>query len=142
MNDAMQTGLRHRLRRALRRVEAQHQHLRPLLAEAEEASRVGADGPLRERLTRFCDALRAHFELEDQVIFPALHGLSPASQARLETLSDEHGVFLSELLSLQGAAAGSAAEALPRLRAALGEHERREEQLLESIVGSDALRGP
>ena len=140
MNDALETGLRHRLRRALRRMEQQHLHLRPLLAEVENAASDGARAPLHPPLLRFCDSLRAHFELEDSVLFPALHGLSPPSQKEIDRLSDEHGFFLSQLRGMLESTLACDAEAFARLRAALAEHERREEQLLESILGADALR--
>jgi hypothetical protein len=140
MNDSLETGLRHRLRRALRRTEAQHVKLRALLSELEGSLSAGKTGSIARQLARFCDALEAHFDLEDEVLFPALHGLHPPSKVALEALSSEHRLFLSELRGML-AAPSLDETTFARLRRALGEHERREEQLLESILGSDALRG-
>jgi hypothetical protein len=135
MDHALETGLRHRLRRALRRMEGQHLHLRPLLDELDEAVRAGAVAEIGERLTRLRDALSAHFELEESVLFPALHGLSPRSTGDLTRLVQEHRAFLAELLHLAGPdAGGQSAEAISRLRSALVEHETREERLLASFV--------
>jgi len=135
VDHALETGLRHRLRRALRRMESQHLHLRSLLGELDTALRDGAHAELPERLTRLRLALAAHFEVEDSVLFPALHGLSPHSQQDLEALSNEHGAFLDELLALASALdTARSAESFSRLRASLAEHERREERLLDGFV--------
>jgi hypothetical protein len=135
VDHALETGLRHRLRRALRRMEGQHLHLRPLLAEIDDAVRAGALAEIGERLTRLRDALSAHFELEESVLFPALHGLSPGSARDLTQLAEEHRAFLSELLHLAGGdGRARSAEAISRLRSALAAHEKREERLLASFV--------
>ena len=142
MDRALETGLRHRLRRALRRMEGQHLHLRPLFAELDEALRAGVVAELGERLTQVHGALSAHFELEESVLFPALHGLSPRSLGDLTRLAEEHGAFLAELLHLAGpAGASQRVDAIPRLRAALAEHEKREEHLLESFVSVGDAHG-
>jgi hypothetical protein len=135
MPDALQTGLRHRLRRAVRRSESQHVQLRALLADIETPLRAGTRGVSSELLARLRDALQAHFELEDQVLFPALHGLQPAAGPPIETLCREHADFLTELGASLAQPSGCDGDAFLRLRAALGDHERREEQLLESVVG-------
>jgi iron-sulfur cluster repair protein YtfE (RIC family) len=134
MSDGLETGLRHRLRRAVRRSESQHGQLRALLAEIEGPVRAGALTVPGEWIARLRDALQAHFELEDQVLFPALHGLEPTASGSIETLSREHADFLSELGASLAEPSGCACDAFLRLRAALGDHERREEQLLESVV--------
>lgn len=135
MNDGLETGLRHRLQRALRRMESQHEHLRPLFADVEGS--LVANGSLREPLIRLHDALHAHFDLEDEVLFPALRGLSPGSHGALEVLCDEHRAFLADLRGLADARRGSVEPGFRRLREALGEHERREEGLLQSILQVD-----
>ena len=132
MSDALETGLRHRLRRAVRRSESQHGQLRALLAEIEAPLRAGTRVVAADLVARLRDALQAHFELEDQTLFPALHGLRPEVGAPIEVLSREHAEFLD---GLAGASACDR-DAFLRLRAALGDHERREEQLLESVVGA------
>lgn len=141
MSDALETGLRHRLRRAVRRSESQHGQLRALLAEIEEPLRRGTRIVPAEPLARLCDALQAHFELEDATLFPALHGLRPDVSARIEVLCREHAEFLNELRGALASASGCDCDVFLRLRASLGDHERREEQLLESVVGVDGRRG-
>lgn len=137
MNDGLESGLRLRLRRAVQRTEGQHRQLRDLLERAEEAARSGAE--LRKPVRLLHDALRAHFELEQEVAFPALHGLAPASERALVELVEEHRAFLRELSGLFDDGAGGPAEIL-RFGASLREHERREEELLESIVGDAGAR--
>jgi hemerythrin HHE cation binding domain-containing protein len=141
VSDALETGLRHRLRRAVRRSESQHGQLRALIAEIEEPLRRGTRIVPAELLARLRDALQAHFELEDQTLFPALHGLRPDVSAPIELLCREHAGFLNDLGGALASASGCDCDVFLRLRAALGDHERREEQLLESVVGIDGRRG-
>ncbi|HXK21190.1 MAG TPA: hemerythrin domain-containing protein [Myxococcota bacterium] len=141
MSDALETGLRHRLRRAVRRSESQHTQLRALLAEIEAPLRAGTRVVAADLVARLREALQAHFALEDQTLFPALHGLRPDVSAPIEGLAREHADFLAALAGALGTASGCDGDAFLRLRAALGDHERREEQLLESIVGVDGPRG-
>jgi Hemerythrin HHE cation binding domain len=133
----LRTGLRHRLQRARLRIEGQHQRLRTLLHDAEEAARTGA--ALNEPLHRLREGLNAHFELEEAVSFPALHGLEPASSRVLAVLQEDHHGFLDELARLLGGEADSAARVL-RLGSALRDHERREEELLSRLLASDTPR--
>jgi iron-sulfur cluster repair protein YtfE (RIC family) len=137
--DALETGLRHRLRRALRRVESQHALMRELLQELEKGVRNGDPAAARAPLARLRDALAAHFDLEDQVLFPALHGLSPSARTALETLSAQHREFLAELADMLAAKCACDAQAVSRLHAAIGDHERREELLLEEVIGKAGL---
>jgi len=123
-------------------MEGQHLHLRPLLAELDEAVRAGAASEIGDRLTRLHGALSAHFELEESVLFPALRGLSPHSLRDLTQLAEEHAAFLAELLHLAGTdGASQRADAIPRLRVALAEHEKREERLLETFVSIGDAHG-
>ena len=140
MADTLETGLRHRLRRALRRIESQHVQMRALLQELEEMARSKDAAGAREPLAHLRDALAAHFELEDQVLFPALHGLSPDARISLESLSEQHREFLAELGDMLASKRVCDAEAVARLHASIGEHERREELLLEEILGKENLR--
>jgi len=124
-------GLRLRLRRALKRTEGQHQQLRALLHDAETAARAGTD-PVAA-LSRLRDGLRAHFELEEGVSFPALHGLAPDAQTSLEALEREHHGFLGDLAGLLEGSCSC--DGVLRFGGALREHEQREERLLASILG-------
>jgi hypothetical protein len=114
--------------------------MRALLHELEGTARSKAAAAAREPLAHLRDALAAHFELEDQVLFPALHGLSPDARISLEALSEQHREFLAELGDMLASKRFCDAEAFARLHASIGEHERREELLLEEILGKENLR--
>jgi hypothetical protein len=131
MPDAFHTGLRLRLRRALRRIEAQHDELRRLFSEGDAAARSGAER--RAWRACLCDALCAHFQLEDEMVFPALHGLYPRVLPTLAELSREHETFLAQLRAMLDAADGTPDD-FPAMRHAFGDHERREEALLASVL--------
>ena len=139
MADTLETGLRLRLRRAVRRVESQHAQMRALLGELGAAARDQQPAAVRDPLGRLRAALAAHFELEDQMLFPALHGLSPGALPALEALSDQHREFLTGLDDMLASRCACDAEAVSRLHASIGEHERREELLLEETVGKENL---
>ena len=132
----LRTGLRHRLRRANQRVQAQHQRLRTLLRDAESAAGEGA--PLCECVALLREGLRAHFELEEEVCFPALHGLEPSAQPSLLRLARDHRAFLDELAELLDEPSDAPARVL-LLGRALREHEQHEEELFGGLLDdSDA----
>ena len=136
MNE-FETGLRHRLRRALRQTAQQHEHLRVLHRRLDDAFERGAVAAVRAAAERLHAALTAHFELEDAVIFPAFHGLAQRSAHDLNALAREHRRYLAELERLRAqlgtAALATLADAYRALSAAVGDHEQREEALLSSL---------
>ena len=95
--EGLRTGLRHRLERALRRVEDQHRLLRDVDAELARAAAAGAKSEVAEWLERKRDALIAHFEWEERVVFPAVHGLLPGTEHELAKLERDHGAFLEHV---------------------------------------------
>jgi len=131
-------GLRYRLRRALRQIGDQHRLLHELRERVAAALAAGEDGELRDAFVRYRHALGAHFELEDAVFFPALHGLHPEEQDDLEALSREHDGLLgglrhlAELLEVPGGEALAAA--LAAFQDELARHERREEGLVSRLA--------
>jgi iron-sulfur cluster repair protein YtfE (RIC family) len=139
MNE-FETGLRHRLRRALRQMVQQHEHLRALHRRLDDALERGAVDAVHAAAERLHAALTAHFELEDAVIFPAIHGLAQRSVHDLNALAREHRRFLAELERLReqldAAALVQFASAYRAFSAAVGDHERREEALLSSLEGA------
>jgi hypothetical protein len=139
MNE-FETGLRHRLRRALRQTAHQHEHLRALDGRIEDALERGAVDAVRAAVERLQAALAAHFELEDAVIFPAFHGLAQHSARELNALAREHRRYLAELESLRAQLGATTlatfAAAYRTFSAAIGDHERREEALLSSLEGA------
>jgi len=130
----LETGLRHRLRRLARQLREQHRHFRSLAEDLRRARAAGAAAELRRALARYGEALVAHFSLESEAFFPALHGLRPERIAELEGLEREHEALLAELRELEARLVepGPARDAPPGLDAfleALRSHERREEGL-------------
>lgn len=144
--DAMETGLRHRLQRAARQIESQHQRMRPIYAELEKALEHGSISSVREWLQRYREALEAHFELEDEVVFPAIVGYRPAWQGRLSQLLLEHERFRVELREidegLEHAFGESSARRIAALKDALADHERQEESLVGSVLELETEESP
>lgn len=142
--DAMEIGLRHRLRRALRQMEGQHRHLKPIFAELVRA--VGGRGAseIEEWVLRYRVALEAHFALEEEVLFPALRGLHPQRVGDLDRLSDDHQRFQGQLLEiergLRSAQGHDSASRIREFRDLLEEHEQREERLVVQLL--DDASGP
>jgi len=140
-----QRGLRRRVEIESRRIPAQHRQLDQLygaLVDALEHRGVQAGAAA---FRRFQDACRAHFAMEDEVYFPALHGLRPELDADLATLVEEHRAFEATLEELEALfAAGRLAEAeqeLDRLVPRLAAHEGREERLLDGLRGGEGPEG-
>jgi hypothetical protein len=134
----MATGLRYRLRRAAREMADQHQHIHEILADFDVVLADGSRDRVAELYGRYRSALEAHFALEEEVFFPALHGLQPEHGSELGALSREHEGFLAELAGLRARLAddhlGAFGRALRDLVRALELHERREEVIARSLL--------
>ncbi len=132
-----QSGLGRRLRIEARRISSQHRQLDELYALLVKALDEGVQGPVRRGFERFRDALEAHFSMEDNVHFPALHGLRPELDGLLTRLVDEHRTLRDKLARVQDAfLAGDLETGLERLDAfaeELAEHEDREEDLVAEL---------
>lgn len=137
-----QPGLRRRLAHASRRLAVQHEYLDALLATTRRALERNTPAEAREALHAFRGALDAHFALEEQVHFPALHGLEPARDREIEALVLEHRALRDRLLVLEGKVGreprDGVARAFVELGASLRDHEDREERLLEASVTEPA----
>jgi hypothetical protein len=134
------SGLRYRLRRALRQIGAQHRQLHELHARLRRAVASEDRQDAGERFRRYQEAVGAHFALEDDVFFPALHGLHPEQGEALERLGRDHDDLLDELVRLGSlldretfAVFGAGFESL---RAAFASHEKREEDLVSRLTGA------
>jgi iron-sulfur cluster repair protein YtfE (RIC family) len=143
--DPMETGLRHRVKRAVRQMSEQHRNIRAIHGSIRGALERGGVQDARAALDRLQSAMEAHFALEDEVFFPALHGLRPEFADSLEALSREHAGF-SEVLRKLGAdletsTVDSFQSGFDAYAETLAAHERREEEivatLVESIVGGE-----
>jgi len=133
-----QPGLKMRVGREARRISGQHRQL-DVFYEMVLRSLDGGNAPrARAEFLRFHDALEAHFTVEEQIHFPALHGLQPALDAELAELVEEHHRFRSTLERLGGLLDGheleTCAEELDRFVVALASHEGREEQMAERVA--------
>ncbi|HEY8153738.1 MAG TPA: hemerythrin domain-containing protein [Myxococcota bacterium] len=134
---ATQIGLRLRVKRLAQQTAEQHRQLDALRKQVAAALERGERGDGQHALERFSAALAAHFDLEQGVFFPALHGLSPSRTQELEALEREHAGFLAELQrvreEMERAPAEVSGRAFARFLDGLGGHERREEKLVGSI---------
>lgn len=131
-------GLRRRIDRAARSISDQHRQLDSLYDDLMDALERGDGARARLVFLRFGDALNAHFSLEESFFFPAVHGLYPAAEAELASLSLEHERFDRNLVEvserLRSDDLSSAADGLDGLASALATHEKREEALLHTIL--------
>ena len=138
--NGMRTGLQHRIDRAVHQMESQHRHLRELGDQIDRAVAAGHDAEIERWLQRFRDALRSHFELEETVLFPAVHGLAPEALGRLHGLEADHKNLIAAIDPLIQAPAVPGAETridvLGRVRSRLHAHERREEALVHGALAS------
>lgn len=102
------------------------------------ALRQGTQGApeLREHCLAFCDALHAHHEGEDSVLFPHLDGEHPELAEVLARLRAEHHVvagLLARVRALSGAGDG-VREELDRLATELEAHLDYEEEQLVPLL--------
>jgi hypothetical protein len=134
------SGLRYRMRRALRQIGDQHRQLHEIHDRLGAAIASGSRGEAREAFVRYRHAIGAHFELEDGVFFPALHGLHPAEREELEALGRDHDGLLAALARLAPLLEDGASgldrfgTAFDAFRRELGQHEKREESLVSRIA--------
>lgn len=134
----METGLRHRLKRVVRQMGDQHRHLKALYAELGTALRDEAHPAALASFARYREAIDAHFALESEVVFPAVHGLEPRLGPELEALEREHALLGAALGAVQGKLERdprAGAEALASFVATLREHEAREEGIVGRVEG-------
>ncbi|HEU4429703.1 MAG TPA: hemerythrin domain-containing protein [Myxococcota bacterium] len=130
-------GVSMRLRREAQRVASQHRQLDEFQGVVTDALARGDLVEAQRSLARFSEALDAHFSLEEEFYFPALHSHSSELRAELAELALEHDSLRAgfsdatvALASRDHAATAAALEAwFPRLDA----HERREEALLGGL---------
>jgi hypothetical protein len=136
----METGLRLRVKRAVRQMSDQHRHIRAIHGSIQDALERGGASDAEAALDRLQSAVEAHFALEDEVFFPALHGLRPEFAEALEALSREHAEFAAALRGMIGDLRASGVEALQggfeAYARALAAHEVREEAIVTELVGS------
>ena len=102
---ASDAGLRMRMRSEERRIESQHERLDELCCDVyAQIDASGARHAINDFLL-FVAALDAHMTVEEDIYFPALHGLRPDSGDALASLVSEHdglrrSVALHDLVAL------------------------------------------
>jgi hemerythrin-like domain-containing protein len=127
-----------RLAHEARRIAGQHAYLDELEGTTRKAlggERDEAIGGLRA----FATSLDSHFALEEQVQFPALHGLDPSCRSELAALVVDHRKLQQDLTSLierlenddSREERAYVRNAFDWLTADLRRHEEREEALLD-----------
>ena len=135
-----------RLTRVARRISFQHQRLESLYGTLARTLAKGDEREAQAQLAQFCDALAAHFSLEEDICFPALVRRWPGMRGRIADLAREHDRFREELDQIQKRLGASeregAAARFDRLAVELAVHDSREEQLVEQILGSSSARRP
>lgn len=141
-----QSGVRARMAIEARRIAAQHRKLRQLQARVVESLAMGQPADDRRgAFQRFHDALESHFSLEEDLYFPALHGLRPELEDRLIALKNEHETLRQDLSELRPVFAGSdtnrCRRCLDEFVVSMSNHESREETLIAPFVPSSSVSG-
>jgi hypothetical protein len=126
-------GLRLRLAHEGRRIVGQHAYLGALEATTLRALERGDAREIAEALHGFEGALGSHFDLEEQVHFPALHGHAPELAPELAALESDHRSLRDDVAGLRHRAEArdgtDLRAAFQSLMDALRDHEAREEAL-------------
>ena len=132
------SGLRLRMRGEERRIASQHERLDDLCREVY--NRIDKHGamPAMHDFLLFMTALDAHMAVEEDIYFPALHGLCADAGAELAERVAEHAelrVAADEIRDrLQSNDSDGARRALDRLAGRVSEHELAEEDLIARIT--------
>lgn len=131
-----QPGLQKRIDHEASGIAHQHQLLGELMREVSRELESGSRERCQSVLSRLRGALRAHFLLEEDVVFPAFLGLHPELGEEMGVLSRGHHELWGELeqleLSIDGGDAREATRIFEGFRAGMKAHEAAEEALLSS----------
>jgi len=135
--DAYEVELRDRLKRASSQLQAQHRRLEPLFEDLSGALARGTGRDAQTAAFRLDGAIRAHFLLEEKIIFPAIHELCSQSDTELESLTRDHrglGMALQAVIDeILEAQFDLAAQSLDKCWLAIKDHEYREEAFLNTL---------
>ena len=134
--EALDAGLSMRVRREAVRIAAQHHQLDEFHAVFKDALARGDLSGARVSFANFADALEAHFSLEEEFYFPALHGYRRDLASELARLTRDHAALRTGIAQLtEGLARGELAACKLELDAWVAQllaHERLEEALIAS----------
>jgi hemerythrin superfamily protein len=131
-----------------RRITSQHERLDALCRDVY--TRIDEDGPTRARgdFEIFVTALDAHMTVEEDIYFPAIHGLRSETGEELIHLVEAHAALRRAVEEighrLEDGDREGARSRLGQLARAVSQHEREEEDLLARITQGPltALRHP
>ena len=142
--DANGNELRDRLKRAADQIQGQHRRLEPLFEQLSSALASGVSRDAQTAAFRLDGAIRAHFQLEEKIVFPAIRGLCSQNDTGLEALVEDHrgfGVALQAIIDqILGAQLDLAAQALEKFWLAIKDHESREEAFLDALDSGPSQR--
>ena len=130
-------GLRLRMRGEERRITSQHEKLDELCREVY--TRIDKDGATKAMgdFLLFATALDAHMTVEEDIYFPALHGLRPDAGEELTRLVEEHARLRRMTDRVKGSLKRGDREtaklALDELARQVSVHESEEEDLIVRI---------
>ena len=135
-HDRDEPGLRKRLARQGTGIASQHRQLDLFVREVSRALRLCQWRDCETAVFRLQGALNAHFAVEEQVVFPALHGLHSELADKLLALERDHERLREDVdrlaLAIVTSDITTARRALEEFDAALNAHERSEERILEN----------
>ncbi len=135
-HDRDQPGLRIQLARQGTGIASQHRQLDVFVREVSQALRRAQRRDCETAVFRLQGALNAHFAVEEQVIFPALHGLHFELADKILALERDHERLRKDVdrlaLAIVASDITTARRALEEFDAALSAHERSEERILEN----------
>ena len=135
----MTHGLLYRVKRAARQISEQHVQLGEILRALRPAIACGDAQEARSLIERYRRAIESHFSLEEDVFFPALHGLHPNHGEDLEQLGADHEDFrlqLDRLGALLDGNLGAFEAGLALYERDLAVHESREERLVRELTAA------
>ncbi len=136
-HDRDQPGLRMRLARQGTGIATQHRQLDVFVREVSQALCRVQRRDCETAVYRLQGALNAHFAVEEQVVFPALHGLNSELADRILALERDHERLREDVdrlaLAIVTSDITTARRVLQEFDAALSAHERSEERILENV---------
>ena len=130
-------GLSKRLGIERRRIAAQHQLLGELWQSFLDPFETGDTRSARLAFTSLCEGVTAHFDVEERIHIPALHGANPSVTEALQEIVSDHRRFRNELNRIAEALSAADLEAVAAMVAplirAFADHEVREEDLFKGL---------
>ena len=113
---------------------AHHKHCDELFSVAEEAAQGGQWQACSDAQARFAQAMLAHFEAEEGILFPAFENATGMSGGPTQIMRTEHGQMRQLLTQLQAAMQAKDAETFSGVAETLlilmQQHNMKEENIL------------